>query len=143
VCTGGREKTEAKKWEVAGVCPGELHNLYASLNIIRVNKPMRMKWTGGVARMRGLRNVRKVLVGKPEGKRPFRISRHTGVSNKMRMGLREIEWEVLYWIHLAPDRQHWRAGSYEKSNEIWVSIKGGKFLDRLLRKDCTPCTTAV
>jgi hypothetical protein len=46
----------------------ELHNLYTSLNIIRMIKSRRMRWEGHVARMGQLRNAYKVLVGKPERK---------------------------------------------------------------------------
>jgi hypothetical protein len=49
----------------------ELHNLYSSSSIIRITKSMRMRWAGHVARMREKRNVYRVLVGKPEGKRPL------------------------------------------------------------------------
>jgi len=47
----------------------ELHDLYASLNIIRVMKSRRMRWMGHVAHMRKMRNVYKFWVGKPERKR--------------------------------------------------------------------------
>jgi hypothetical protein len=47
----------------------ELHNLYASLNIIRVRKPS-MRWSGHVSRVGDIRNAYKILVGKPEEKRP-------------------------------------------------------------------------
>jgi hypothetical protein len=47
---------------------GELHNLYASTNIVRQIKSRRMRWAGHVARMGEGRNVYRVLVGKPEGK---------------------------------------------------------------------------
>jgi hypothetical protein len=50
---------------------GELHNLYSSPDIIRRIKSMRMRWAGHVARMGEGRNVYRVLVGKPEGKRPL------------------------------------------------------------------------
>jgi len=49
----------------------ELHNLYASPNIIRVIKSRRMSWAGHVARIGEMRNAYKMLVGKPEGKRPL------------------------------------------------------------------------
>jgi hypothetical protein len=49
----------------------ELHNLYLSPDIIRQIKSRRMRWAGHVARMRGGRNVYRVLVGKLEGKRPL------------------------------------------------------------------------
>jgi hypothetical protein len=48
---------------------GRLHNLYSSPDIIRQIKSMRMRWAGHVARMGGARNLYRVLVGKPEGKR--------------------------------------------------------------------------
>ena len=49
----------------------ELNDLYSSPNIVRVIKSRRMRWVGNVARMEEGRGVHKVLVGKPEGKRPF------------------------------------------------------------------------
>jgi hypothetical protein len=49
----------------------ELHNLYSSPDIIRQVKSRRMRWAGHVARMGEERKVYKVLVGKPEGKRPL------------------------------------------------------------------------
>jgi hypothetical protein len=49
----------------------KLHNLYSSPVIIRQVKSMRMRWAGHVARMGEGRKVYKVLVGKPEGKRPL------------------------------------------------------------------------
>jgi hypothetical protein len=49
----------------------ELHSLYSSPNIIRVIKSRRMRWAGHVARMGEGRCVFRVLVGRPEGKRPL------------------------------------------------------------------------
>jgi hypothetical protein len=49
----------------------ELHNLYSSPSIIRINKYRRMRWTGHVARMGEKRTACRKLVGKPEGKRPL------------------------------------------------------------------------
>jgi hypothetical protein len=49
----------------------ELHNLYASQYTIRMIKLMRMRWAERVARMGEIINVYSILVGKPEGKRPF------------------------------------------------------------------------
>jgi hypothetical protein len=49
----------------------ELHNLSSSPNIIRMIKSGRMRWAGYVARMGKTRNVYRILVGKPEGKRPL------------------------------------------------------------------------
>jgi hypothetical protein len=49
----------------------ELHSLYSSPNIVRVIKSMRLRWAGHVACMGEGRGVYRVLVGKPEGKRPL------------------------------------------------------------------------
>jgi hypothetical protein len=49
----------------------ELHNLYSSPNIIRMIKSRRMRCTGQLARMGETRNACRILVGKPEGKRPL------------------------------------------------------------------------
>jgi hypothetical protein len=49
----------------------ELNNLYSSPNIVRVIKSRRMGWAGPVARTVGGRGVYRVLVGKPEGKKPL------------------------------------------------------------------------
>jgi hypothetical protein len=49
----------------------ELHILYSSTNIIRQRISRRMRWVGHVARMAEERNVYRVLMGNPEGKRPL------------------------------------------------------------------------
>ena len=49
----------------------ELNDLYSSPNIVRVIKSRRMRWAGHVARMGEERRVYRVLVGKPEGRRPL------------------------------------------------------------------------
>jgi len=54
----------------------ELHNLYASPNIIRVIKSRRMRWAGHVACTGAMRKTYSILVGKREGKRPFRRPRY-------------------------------------------------------------------
>jgi len=48
------------------------------------------------------------LVGKPEGKRLLGTLGRRWEDN-IRMGLREIGWEVVDWMHLAQDRDQWRA----------------------------------
>jgi hypothetical protein len=50
----------------------------------------------------------KILVGKPEGKRPLGRPRRRWEDN-IRMDLREIGWEVVDWMHLAQDRDQWLA----------------------------------
>jgi hypothetical protein len=54
----------------------ELHDLYSSPDIIRIMKARRMRWVGHVVGMREKRNAYKLLVGKPEGRRPLGRPRH-------------------------------------------------------------------
>jgi hypothetical protein len=54
---------------------GELHNLYSLPDYIRQIKSRRMRWSGHVACVGDWRNMCRVLVGKPEGKRPLGRSR--------------------------------------------------------------------
>jgi hypothetical protein len=49
----------------------ELHGLYSSPNIIRVIESRNMRWEGHVACLRKTRKAYKILVGRPEGKRPL------------------------------------------------------------------------
>jgi hypothetical protein len=86
----------------------ELHNLYSSTNIVRVIKPRRLRWAGHVVRMGEGRGVHRVLVGKPEGKRPLGRPRH-GWEDNIKMDLREIWIDGANWIQLAQDTVHWRA----------------------------------
>jgi hypothetical protein len=53
----------------------KLHSLYSSPNIVRVIKSRRMRWAGHMARVGEGRGVYRVLVGRPEGKRPLGIPR--------------------------------------------------------------------
>jgi len=85
----------------------ELHNLYASLNIIKVVKSRNMRWAGHVTGMADMRNAYEILVGKTEGKRPLRSPRRTWKDN-IRMDLGEIGWEDVDRIYLAKDRDRWR-----------------------------------
>jgi hypothetical protein len=56
----------------------------------------------------GEKNAYRILVGKPEGKRPLRRPRHRWEDN-IKMDLREIGWGGIDWIDLAQDRDRWRA----------------------------------
>jgi hypothetical protein len=86
----------------------ELHNLYSSPSIIRIMKSRRMRWAGHVARMGEKRNVHRLLVGKPERKRPLGRPRRRWIDN-IKMDLLEIEVSVVDWIGLVQDRYRWRA----------------------------------
>jgi hypothetical protein len=86
----------------------ELHNLYSSPSIIRIIKSRRMRWVAHVARMGEKRNVYRLLVGKPEGKRPLGRPRCRWMDN-IKRDLLEIGLNVLDWIGLAQDRYRWRA----------------------------------
>ena len=85
----------------------ELKGLHSSPNIVRVIKSRRMSWAGHVARMGEERGAYKVLVGKPEGKRPLGRPRCRWVDN-IRMDLQEVGCGYGDWIGLAQDRDGWR-----------------------------------
>jgi hypothetical protein len=67
--------------------------LYSSPDIIRQIKSRRMRWAGHVARMGEGRKLYRVLVGRPEGKRPLERPRRRW-EDGIKMGLREIGWGV-------------------------------------------------
>jgi hypothetical protein len=54
------------------------------------------------------RNAYRILMGKPEGKRPLGRPRHRWVDN-IQIDLREIGWVDVDWMDLALDRDQWRA----------------------------------
>ena len=67
-----------------------------------------MRWAGHVARVGGRRVVYRVLVGKPEGKRPLGRPRRRWEEN-IQMDLQEVECGGMDVIDLAQDRARWRA----------------------------------
>jgi hypothetical protein len=75
---------------------------------LRMIKSRRMILSGHVARMGETRNAYRIMVGKPEGKRPLGRPRRRWVGN-IKMDLREIGWDGEDWIELAQDRDQWRA----------------------------------
>jgi hypothetical protein len=77
----------------------ELHNLYSSPTIIIIIKSRRMRWAGHVTRLREKRNMYRLLVGRPEGKRTLGRPRHRWIDN-IKMGLLEIGLNVVDWIGL-------------------------------------------
>jgi hypothetical protein len=80
----------------------ELHNLYSSQNITRIIKSRRMRWEEHVARMGETRNAYRILVGKPEGKRPLgRLRRRWVDNNKIYFG---------------------ETGSDDMTGSIWIRI---------------------
>jgi hypothetical protein len=86
----------------------ELCDLYSSPNIIRINKSRRMRWAGHVARMWEKKNAFRLLVQKPEGKRPLVRPRHM--------------WVILGWILERWDGVIW-------TGLVWLRIgTGGELL---------------
>ena len=85
----------------------ELRDLYSLPNNVRVVKSRRMRWAGYVARMGEGRGVHRVLVGKPEGKRPLWRPRRRWEDN-IKMDLQEVGG-IGDWVELAQDRDRWRA----------------------------------
>ena len=71
-------------------------------------KSRRMRWAGHVARMGEDRGVQRVLVGKPEGKRPLGRPRHRWEDN-IKIDLQEVGGGRGDWMELAQDRDRWRA----------------------------------
>jgi hypothetical protein len=77
-------------------CPnGELHDLYTSPSIIRIIKARRMSRAEK-------RNPYRLLVGKPERRRPLERPRRRWLDN-IRMNLVEVGWGDVDWIGLAQD----------------------------------------
>ena len=83
-------------------------DLYSLPNIVRVVKSRRMRWAGHVARMVEDRGVHRVLVGKPEGKRPLGRPRRRWEDN-IKMDLEEVGGGRGDWMELAQDRDGWLA----------------------------------
>jgi hypothetical protein len=91
-----------KKDEVTGGWR-KLHNLYSWPSLIIMIKSRKMLWAGHVARMGAKRNAYRILLGKPEGKKPLRRPRRRWVDN-IKMDLREVGWSGM-----AQYRDQWRA----------------------------------
>ncbi|KAJ4446159.1 hypothetical protein ANN_12852 [Periplaneta americana] len=109
----GNAKIFGAKWdEVTGewrkLHNAELHALYTSPAIIRNIKSRRLRWAGHVAHMGESRNAYRVLVGRPEGRRPLGRPRRRWEDN-IKMDLREVGYDDRDWINLAQNRDQWRA----------------------------------
>jgi hypothetical protein len=85
----------------------EINVLYCSPNIVRVIKSRRMRWAGHVARMGEEKEVYRVFVGKPEGKRTLGRPRRRWVDN-IRMDLQKVGCGHVNWIGLTLDRDRRR-----------------------------------
>jgi hypothetical protein len=116
-----------KKIEVTGewgkLRNEELNDLCSSPNIVRVIKSRRMRWAGHVARMEESRGIYRVLVGKPEGKRPLGRLWLRWEDN-IKIDLQEVGRGSVDWTELAQV-----AGICDSGNEHSGSIKCGEFLD--------------
>jgi len=75
---------------------------------VRVIKSRRLRWVGHVARMGEGRGVCRVLLGKPEGKRPLGRPRLRWEDN-IKMDLQQVACGGMDWIELTQDRDRWRA----------------------------------
>jgi hypothetical protein len=71
-------------------------------------KSRRMIWTGHVASMEEMRNSQKIWVRKPEGKRP-RVRPRRRWEDNIKMDPGDIGRDGVEWLHLAQDRNQWRA----------------------------------
>jgi hypothetical protein len=87
-------------------------------NIVRVIKSRRMRWAGQVACMGEGRGAYRVLVGRPEGKRPLGRPRRRWEDN-IKMDLGETGINGVNWIQLAQDRVQWQAFVNMVMN-LWV-----------------------
>jgi hypothetical protein len=83
-------------------------SLYFLGTIFRIINLRRMRWAGHVARMGEKRNMYRLLVGTPEGKRPLGRPRRRRIDN-IKMDLLEIGLNAVDWMGLAQDRYRWRA----------------------------------
>jgi hypothetical protein len=85
---------------------------------LRVIKSRRMRWAGHVARMGERRGAYRVLVGKPEGRRPLGRPWRRGEDN-IKTDLQEVGCGCVDWIGLAQDRDGWQALVSAVMN-LWV-----------------------
>jgi hypothetical protein len=109
---------EARQCNKNNTVDNLLKGLYFSPSIIRVTKARSMRWAGHVARMGEVRGAYNILVRRPEGRRPLGRPGRKWEDN-IKMDLREIWFGDVDWIHLAQDRDRWRALVNTVMN-LWV-----------------------
>ena len=101
----------------------ELSDLYSLPNIVQVVKSRRMRWAGYVACMGEGRGEYRVLVGKPEGKRPLGRPRRRWEDN-VKMDLQEVGGICGVRMELAQDRDRWRALVGTVRNFLFPKMRG-------------------
>jgi len=79
--------------------------MFSSPNI---SQPRRMRWARNVARVEDRRGAYRVLMGRPEGRRPFETPRHI-YEDCIKIYLQEAEWGRIDWFDVALGRDRWRA----------------------------------
>ncbi|KAJ4450629.1 hypothetical protein ANN_02057 [Periplaneta americana] len=122
----------------------ELHALYSSPDIIRNIKSKRLRWAEHVARMGESRNACRVLVGRPEGKRPLGRPRCRWEDN-IKMNLRDVGYDDKDWINLAQDRDQWirneavleRVGEERMMLKLIRKVAGSLAKKKLPTEGCT------
>jgi len=100
--------------------------LHFSLNFVGVIKSRGIRWAGNVARMGDRRGTYRVLVGRPEGRRPLGRPRRRWEDN-IKVDLHEVGWGGMDWIDLAQDKDTWRALVIIVMN-VWASKNTETFL---------------
>jgi len=88
-------------------------------DIVCMIKSRKMSWVGHVALVGDRRSIYRVLVGKPERKKPLKRPKLRWEDNNIKMDLHEVGCGCMDWIKLARDRDRWQALVNMVMN-IWV-----------------------